>query len=251
MKIVFSRKGFDSASGGSPSPIIDGRPISIPIPTVDRSETTYGNLGLGLIVQRATRGRLTAADLCHHDPMFEQGRCAFGQTGAAQSHLDNNGIGVGDVFLFFGLFATPAGSDPHHRIFGYLEVADVTKPGKAPTPSSQPVGFRHRHPHTIGNWNANNTIYVGRGDTAATDASGLRLSLPTGPTSHWLAPSWLHDVGLTYHRDPARWQANGTLRAAARGQEFVADIAGSADAVVWLRSIIAMISPEPGESRFD
>jgi Nucleotide modification associated domain 3 len=32
MKVVFSRKGFNSSAGGAPSPIIDGRPISLPIP---------------------------------------------------------------------------------------------------------------------------------------------------------------------------------------------------------------------------
>ena len=245
MKIVFSRKGFDSASGGSPSPIIDRRPISIPIPTEGRSATTYGDLGLGSIVRRATGGRLTAADLCHHDPMFEQGRCAFGQTGAAQSHLENNGVGIGDVFLFFGLFDASDGGDPHHRIFAYLEVTDVTRPGAAPMRSSQPNGFRHRHPHTIGHWNANNAIYSGPGNTAASDASGLRLSLPDGPVSHWLVPSWLRDAGLTYHRDPARWESNGTLRSVARGQEFVTDTAGSSEATTWLRNVLAMISHEP------
>ncbi|MYJ75570.1 MAG: hypothetical protein F4089_10945 [Gammaproteobacteria bacterium] len=52
---------------------------------------TYGDLGLGSIVQRATRVRHTAADLCYDDPMFESGCRAFGQTGAAQSHLANQG----------------------------------------------------------------------------------------------------------------------------------------------------------------
>ena len=242
MKIVFSRKGFDSASGGSPSPIIDGRPVSIPIPTEGRSETTYGDLGLGSIVQRATRGRISATDLCHHDPMFEQGRCAFGQTGAAQTHLDNNGVGVGDVFLFFGLFARHARGYAHHRIFGYLEVADVNKVGTTPTPSSQPIGFRQRHPHTIGHWSANNTIYSGPGDIAASDASGLRLSLADGPVSHWVVPSWLRDVGLTYHGDPARWESAGILRTVARGQEFVADITGASEAAAWLRRVLALIT---------
>lgn len=46
--------------------------------------------------------------------MFEQGRCAFGQTGAAQSHLANNGVGIGDLFLFFGLFSESDGSARHH-----------------------------------------------------------------------------------------------------------------------------------------
>ncbi|CAI8922445.1 hypothetical protein EMIT0158MI4_310005 [Burkholderia ambifaria] len=31
-------------------------------------------------------------------------RPALGQTGAAQGHLSNNGVGAGDVFLFFGWF---------------------------------------------------------------------------------------------------------------------------------------------------
>ena len=87
MKIIFNRKGFNSASGGAPSPIADGRPISIPIPYAIRSETTYGDLGLGAVVEWITRGRLTGASLCHHDPMFEGSRCAFGQIGPSQGHL--------------------------------------------------------------------------------------------------------------------------------------------------------------------
>ena len=205
VKIVFSRKGFDSAAGGVPSPIVRGRPTSIPIPARDRSETTYGDLGLGDVVERITGGRHVGASLCHDDPMFEQGRCAFGQTGAAQGHLANNSVGVGDVFLFFGLFAGPEGRDPHHRIFGHLEVAEMTMPGAVPARSSQPRGFPRRHPHTIGTWNANNTIYTGPGRTAATAAPGLRLSWPTGPAGRWTVPSWLRDTGLTYHGNPARW----------------------------------------------
>ena len=241
MKIVFSRKGFDSASGGAPSPIIRGRPTSIPIPARDRSETTYRDLGLGAIVERITRGRITGATLCHDDPMFERCCCAFGQTGTAQSHLTNNSVGVGDVFLFFGLFSESDGADPHHRIFGYLKVTEVTHLGSAPTPLNQPRGFSRRHPHTIGSWNANNTIYVGPGRTAVSDTPDLRLSLPAGQVSHWAVPSWLRDAGLTYHGDRARWRPDGTLRTVARGQEFVTDIAGSAEAAVWLRRILTMI----------
>ena len=37
MKIIFSRKGFDSAAGKAPSPIIEQEPISLPIPTLERS----------------------------------------------------------------------------------------------------------------------------------------------------------------------------------------------------------------------
>ena len=61
MKLVFSRKGFDSATGGFPSPVVDGAPVSLPIPADTRSHTTYADLGLGTLVERVTGGRLTGA----------------------------------------------------------------------------------------------------------------------------------------------------------------------------------------------
>ncbi|MEO1731323.1 MAG: hypothetical protein AAFR64_11360, partial [Pseudomonadota bacterium] len=104
MRIIFSRKGFDSSAGGGPSPIVEGRPVSLPIPdSKGLSRTTYGDLGLGEHAAKASRGRLGGDHLCHHDPMFlADGSCAFGQTGAAQTHLERQGVGLGDVFVFFG-----------------------------------------------------------------------------------------------------------------------------------------------------
>lgn len=122
MRIVFSRKGFDTGSGGTASPIIGGKPISLPIPTSRQSITTYDHLGLGEIVERVTRDRIPRDHLCHEDPMFTDGQCLFGQCGAAQSHLRNQGVGTGDVFLFFGLFSDERTGERHHRIFAYLQV---------------------------------------------------------------------------------------------------------------------------------
>jgi hypothetical protein len=45
-------------------------------------------------------------------------------------------------------------------------------------------------------------------------------------------------VGLTYHPSQ-RWSSSGTLEAAARGQEFVADITNRADAIAWLDQLFA------------
>lgn len=241
MKIVFSRKGFDSAAGGAPSPIIGGRPISLPIPTRRRSLTTYGALGLGKYVEQVTKGRLTRASLCHCDPMFERGRCAFGQTGAAQTHLSNHRVGVGDVFLFFGLFADEGGKDRHHRIFGYLQVESVERIGASPGAASQPAGFSHRHPHTIGEWNPNNTIYLGHGDVAATATEPLRLSRQGEQITQWHVPSWLRKAGLTYHSNPDRWKGTDALTVVGRGQEFVADITTIPEATKWLARIRAAI----------
>ena len=241
MKIVFSRKGFDSSSGGYPSPIIDGTPVSLPIPTNKRSVTTYEDLGLGDIVEQITKRRLRRFSFCHYDPMFENGRCAFGQTGAAQSHLKNNGIVEGDTFLFFGLFSKLDGTDRHHRIFGYLRVDSIQHLGPTPQIDDQPKGFSVRHPHTIGIWNPNNTLYVGKGHTAGNVTRTLCLSRSNTFVSHWKIPTWLRSTGLTYHGRSDRWQADDTLIAASRGQEFISDISGNAAAELWVDEVITAI----------
>lgn len=237
MKIIFSRKGFDSSAGGAPSPIIDGKPVSLPIPTQHRSETTYADLGLAEIVQTATKSRISGDSLCHHDPMFEGGRCAFGQTGAAQGHLANNAVGIGDVFLFFGLFAEPDRRGKHHRFFGYLSVEEMKGLGSHPSEDDQPQGFTRRHPHTLGEWKNHNMLYVGSGQVCEEAHEDLRLSWPEGPVSRWRVPSWLQEVGLTYHARADRWEGVDTLNVVHRGQEFVADVADRQDARLWLETI--------------
>lgn len=241
MKLIFSRKGFDSAAGGVPSPIIEGTPISIPIPTTRRSNTSYRLVGLGEIVEQITRGRISADHLCHEDPAFANGRWAFGQTGAAQSHLANNAVGVGDVFLFFGLFASDDGKDRHHRIFGYLVVDQVRRLGVHPSKSDSPEGFERRHPHTIGVWDENNTLYLGCGAKAETANPSLRLTKPDGPVSIWSVPTWLKAARLTYHSNPSRWTGDSELRVASRGQEFVTNISDNSAAKEWLHMACTMI----------
>jgi Nucleotide modification associated domain 3 len=241
MRIILSRKGFDSAAGGAPSPIVNGEPISLPIPTTKRSETTYELAGLGDIVAQTTKGRIQPENLCHEDPMFHDGRCAFGQTGAAQAHLEKQGVGVGDVFLFFGLFAGHDGRDRHHRIFGFLRVEENRALGERPHEGDGPKGFPRRHPHTIGEWNENNTIYLGQGAKAKKAHESLRLSKPGGVVSCWLIPPWFRTVGLSYHRMPNRWIVEGELKVVGRGQEFVADIGDFPEPQAWLEAILRAI----------
>ena len=241
MKVIFSRKGFDSGAGGGPSPIIDGKPISLPIPTTHRSDTTYNDIGLGNLVKMMTKGKLSGTSLCHHDPMFEDGRCAFGQTGKAQTHLRNQGVGVGDIFLFFGLFANADRTDKHHRFFGFLDVETVVLLGAQPGKNDQPDGFSRRHPHTIGTWEANNTLYIGKGGIAQCASDDLRLSLPGEKVSQWRVPQWLGTAGLSYHDNPDRWSGHDRLSIVARGQEFVTDITGMPEAVTWVESVKSAI----------
>lgn len=236
MRIILSRKGFDTGSGGAPSPIIEGRPVSLPIPTGRRSTTTYDDLGLGEIVERVTRGKIVRTHLCHEDPMFTAGQCLFGQCGAAQSHLRNMGVGIGDVFLFFGLFADEHAIERHHRIFGYLRVDDMISPaGSELGPLERP------HPHTLGEWNDNNTIYRGGGEVASRAHEALRLTQPEGPLRHWRVPGWLKAAGLSFHGKSERWLADDRLEVVARGQEFVADIGDDPAAMDWLYRTIETI----------
>lgn len=249
MRIIFSRKGFDSAAGGGASPIINGRPMSLPIPSGGWSRTGYADLGLGEAAERASRGKVRANDPCHHDPMFlPDGTCLFGQCGAAQTHLANQGVGRGDVFLFFGLFREEASGEPHHRIFGFLRIAETIDPARC--------GLRQLgelvaldHPHALGLHGPNDAIYRGEGRMAAKASGTLRLTVPGGPPSLWRRPSWLEPDGLSYHRRADRWLADGRLRSVARGQEFVAPIGNREKPRRWLEAILAEIGDGSGESR--
>ncbi|MDJ0643890.1 MAG: hypothetical protein QNJ15_13840 [Erythrobacter sp.] len=239
MKIVFSRKGFDSSAGGGPSPIVDGRPISLPIPAGIASQTSYGDLGLGELASKASRARLGADDLCHHDPMFcEDGTCVFGQHSAAQSHLEGQGVGIGDVFLFFGLFAEEATGEPHHRIFAYLRVEEIIALADEVPDGLLALG----HPHALAMHSSNDVIWRGEGQVANRASDALRLTVPGGPPSLWRRPKWLRRGGLSYHDRPDRWIQGGKLRSVARGQEFVADIGRRKAPREWLERVIDEIN---------
>jgi hypothetical protein len=240
MKMILSRKGFDSAAGKCPSPIIDGRPVSMPIPATTSSTTTYADLDLGGVVERITRGRMSADQLCHHDPMFYGGECLLGQCGAAQSHLARHGIGPGDVFLFFGLFADPDTGERHHRIFGYFKVRTAT-PVDALSAAEHAELVALQHPHVLDRSVTNDVIYRGEGVAARQAHDSLRMTRPGGPLSQWRVPPWLEAKGLSYHAKPWRWAEPGYLQLVSRGQEFVCDIGENAEACDWIDAKIEAI----------
>lgn len=238
MRIIFSRKGFDSAAGGGASPVVGGRPVSLPIPAGVASQTTYGDLGLGDLTYAASRGRLGAEDYCHHDPMFlPDGTCLFGQVGAAQTHLANRGVSVGDVFLFFGLFREEESGEPHHRIFGWMEVSRMVHLAQCGAAEREELATQ-RHPHALAMHGSNDCIYIGPGGTATRASEALRLTVPGGPPSLWQRPEWLKHGGLSYHDRAERWLRGGRLRSVARGQEFVADIGRRAAPRAWLAAVL-------------
>jgi hypothetical protein len=281
MKIIFSRKGFDTASGGVPSPIFpNGRMISLPIPD-DQSPLRYrdirwGKYDLGGLVTELTGGGLQASDRAHLDPDLRHDslprqsgwRPIFGQTGAAQGHLRRNGVGPGDIFLFFGLFraaiqrlshwAWDTHAPPVHALWGWLQIDEVLNVADC---DRSIYGWTAYHPHFQRTFEANNTVYIARrflslpkdGSTRLPGAGvfgrfakKLRLTAAdsTKP-SLWELPAWFYPEegkhSLTYHSDLARWQrtkSNTRLRSAGRGQEFILDAEEYPEATDWLKSLL-------------
>src|SRR5688572_5013123 len=111
MKIILSRKGFDSVAGGVPSPIFpDGTMFSLPIPDYGYADgprrhykdvdTPRGNLGT--IVHDLTEYKIDPSSRVHLDPDLYEGslqprpedwRPAFGQASAAEKYLQNQEVG--------------------------------------------------------------------------------------------------------------------------------------------------------------
>jgi len=148
MKIILSRKGFDSSLGKVPSPIFpSGELCSLPIPesvsnghSIRYEEIKVGERSLGSMVNDLTRGRIKGDASAHLDPDLNSGsiprlpgwKPLFGQAGAAESHLQNKGVKEGDVFVFYGWFRQVeqvAGiyryvkdAPDLHLIFGWLQI---------------------------------------------------------------------------------------------------------------------------------
>jgi Nucleotide modification associated domain 3 len=268
LHIIFSRKGFDSSFGGCPSPILEGRPLSLPIPTRQPTLTCFGDLRdpIPKLVEDLTCGKIRPERRCHLDPDLDEPslperptgwRGALGQVAAARAHLRNQRVGPGDLFLFWGLFRPVEQHEgrwryvslPIHAIFGWLQVAEVHEnPGGG---QLQACPWLERHPHVQHGWGDGNAIFVGRESLSFSSMPlpgfgvfrrPFQLTAVDRPyPSLWQVPDWLHasrgGVGMTYH-PASRWLEGGQLRCAARGQEFVACVSSQPDAFKWAGHVI-------------
>ena len=243
-RLILSRKGFDSASGGCPSPIFpDGTMLSLPIPS-SGAQITYGDLHhggikIGQLVGDLTQNRIDARDGVHLDPDVnpdvyprqEGWRGLFGQAGIAQRHLEAQGVGGGDVFLLFGLYRQVQGTKTGwrfvrgaaqlHLLWGWLQIEQVCKVDEIRTDAK--LRWAHYHDHFRGYDDPSNTLYVASrrldlGGIQAAPGAGvfprldarLHLTEPGKPVSQWRLPRWFYPDGkktpLTYHGTRARWQ---------------------------------------------
>jgi len=277
MKVILSRKGFDSASGGCPSPILpDGSLLPLPIPDktskIRYRDLARNDINLGDVVVRLTRGRVRGDYGAHLDPDLcwsvlprEPGwRPVFGQRGAAQGHLRNMGVGPGDLFLFFGLFRDVTtegmfvpGSHSRHIVWGWMQVGEVLGVDAC----RDRLAWAAYHPHLARARDPTNTVYI-----AANRLSLEGMSLSDSPAAGvirrpagvqeltapgerkvatWRLPAWFHPDGrrsaMTYHARPSVWTRQGDhvlVQAASRGQEFVVDSADYPEVTAWVAPLI-------------
>jgi hypothetical protein len=277
VRLILSRKGFDSDAGGAPNPIFeDGTMLSLPIPERGSprtyASTTCAGRCLGPLVEQLTRGRVKPTYGLHLDPDLVAEtlprapgwRPAFGQAHAAQGILAREGITTGDLFLFFGWFRqvkeTPKGVayrrlSPHmHVLFGWLQIGEVFRPQDDEMPP-----WTADHPHVVQPDRPSNTLYIAAehltlgGKRLPLPGAGifpryrdeLRLTTPGQTRSVWSLPSWFAPragrLPLSGHSKAERWAIGKDrlqLRSVGRGQEFVLDMGAYPEAMTWVRDII-------------
>jgi len=233
------------------------------------SRTRYGDLSgpYSDLVADLTHCRLTADSWCHLDPdvsaeclpRIAGWRGALGQVSAAQGHLARQKVGIGDLFIFWGLFRAVQHDgrwkfvgQPEHRIWGWLQVGEVLDLGSDGSHAIEQHPWLAAHPHASTGWKSPNVLYLAADRLMlgskplllkgwGTLKRGHRLSAASSLPSVWVAPHWLHPgnsgCGMTYH-PPARWRQDGTVQTAARGQEFVAGPVDSSDINNWVISTL-------------
>ena len=245
MRLILSRKGFDSSAGGCPSPVLpDGSLCVLPIPDAQSriryDEVLFQERRLGKIARDLTGGPIRGGHGAHLDPDLVVGayprkegwRPVLGQTGSAQGHLRNQGVEPGDLFLFFGVFRRSElhnrrwrfvpGSRPFHAIWGWLHIGQVHAIDKL-APEAMP--WARYHPHFHGQPDAGNTLYE------SSDACQLPTGVEVFPGSgvfprlreelvltdpqsrlptRWRLPAAFYPSEdrppLSYHTKPERWQ---------------------------------------------
>lgn len=294
MKIILSRKGFDNENGKIPSPIMPcGRLLSLPIPVnetqreggeqgIPYGDLRFDGLPISVIISQLSNGQFAVDQPAHLDPDLDRERYTrergwrpvFGQVNGPQTHLQNNEITVGDIFLFFGRFkhtrlhndrlVYEKPSRDLHVIFGWLQIGKKHLAGDEPTDE-----WLEYHPHIV-NANVptyrNNMLYVASDQLTLEDSNlnvrgggvfpcfkpSLQLTDPgQALMSHWRLPKWFYPSPpkppLTHHKDTntrRRWSENGNyafLESAYPGQEFVLDTKYYPGAIDWLEGLFETV----------
>jgi len=277
MKVILSRKGFDSEAGGGPSPQLpDGRLISLPIPeyAFSQAKLRYDELHYGRdeklidLMKSLGYGKFIGKK-CHLDPDLcvdalekrrNGWRSVFGQCEGQQTHLKNQEVQEDDIFLFFGWFRKTRRNTGHisfdpldkkgkHVLFGYLQIGEILACGKQ---SSIPAWLEY-HPHAAFRDDSrykNNTIYISRSnlsfDKSLPGAGTFRCDeksaeyVVLSKEGHLKSHWTLPDFlreAKISYHSPKSWK-NDYFQSVARGQEFVIHSDGKERIEKWVKDLI-------------
>lgn len=287
MKVILSRKGFDSKYGGCPSPIFpDDSMVSLPIPSssasLSYSGINYNGKNLGSIVESLTAKRIAGDSITHFDPDLDRGAiardpgwlAAFGAGKGARTHLKNNNVKEGDLFLFFGWFRRVEfgekdttryleNSPNIHAIFGWLQIGEILHVGSSGKNTLASKPWLKDHPHITGSWYPNNTIFIaseklempdcsldgdwsGGGAFGSFSQSRVLTHPHQGKRSLWCLPENFAPqngiAALSCHHNPERWKKSPIpgctqLQTVSQGQEFVLEVKDKDILCEWLKGI--------------
>ena len=190
--ISLSRKGFDSAFGGAPSPIIDNKVYSLPIPSDETQifnpkyskkykDLKFGNLSGSEILEKLQktplhpkkgnkkRNEITPESLCHNDPDLNNG--IYGAARNASLQLKN--FKEGDLLLFFGWFFDKDGEKRHiHHLFGWLQADYIIRGKEKIKDFCNKNNIVHPHADEVFLNDETNALYVSSGDVVTGDSLG-------------------------------------------------------------------------------
>ena len=178
MRLILSRKGFDSSFGGCPSPIFsDGSMVSLPIPEksspIRFCDLEWRGRNLGELVSALSRGKQRPEFRAHLDPdlrpeslqRLSGWRPSLGQINAAQGHLRKQGVQPGDLFVFWGLFRQVDEElrwvgRPKHVIWGWMQVGRIASVDREIRTDKEGWSWLGDHPHLKFPASKTNTLYV-------------------------------------------------------------------------------------------
>tara|TARA_A100001234_G_scaffold52039_1_gene43946 strand:+ start:712 stop:1491 length:780 start_codon:yes stop_codon:yes gene_type:complete len=252
-RVILSRKGFDSKYGGRPSPIFkNGDIFSLPIPQNGKSPKKFNELKFNGIngdqaLKEVSATKVTSEDFCHYDPALNEKIGLFGQAGSAQSELKNNGVGIGDLFLFFGWFKKK--DDPNvnvHKIFGWLQIEEILEGDREISTFLKRNNISHPHDPQYKEYK-NNTIYVSKKNFGLFKkySNDLVLTAPGYSKSMWQFPkkyfgSVANKNGNIF-LNRLKWKDKNNLLVDTNigpGQEFILDAKNSPRISFWAKSLI-------------
>jgi len=258
--------------------------ISLPVP-IRRAKQKYSSIRFGKWrlskFVRELGGKVRPSEGPHLDPDLRRSalkrksgwRQLFGQVDAPQTHLENQRVGPGDLFLFFGWFRKTEwkgkklifkpGAPDRHVLFGWLQIDRIV-----PASYGCPHGLRWAdyHPHfdfRCYDRKDNNTVYIAKRWLALPRLG--RKKIPGGgdfprfseelcltsmdekriKRSIWRLPRCFDPRGresrLSHHEDLWRWTRESKhtyLETVRRGQEFVLDCEDYPEVIRWAANLV-------------